>query len=292
MPNVQQEILEVNIYYFEDSIQEVHKKCLGKTHYNSDNNMIVNWTLIISLQLLSAIKMAASRSPRFRIVRGKIISIKNAPWQVSLQVDRAHVCGGSLLSPSVIVTAAHCTQIYSAEEFRIRAGSNYWNSGGQVVQVKKITEHPMFNAATFENDVAILHLRAKLKLNRFTKSIHLASKEPQEGDRVSVSGWGATHDNSTNRSPVLLHANLKIISRQSCSASGYAKKERGITSGMICTSGNHKDACQGDSGGPLVKGGKLVGIVSWGIGCARKDYPGVYTNVAHYRNWILSNKNN
>ncbi|EDW10811.1 uncharacterized protein Dmoj_GI18353 [Drosophila mojavensis] len=254
--------------------------------------MIVNWTLIISLQLLSAIKMAASRSPRFRIVRGKIISIKNAPWQVSLQVDRAHVCGGSLLSPSVIVTAAHCTQIYSAEEFRIRAGSNYWNSGGQVVQVKKITEHPMFNAATFENDVAILHLRAKLKLNRFTKSIHLASKEPQEGDRVSVSGWGATHDNSTNRSPVLLHANLKIISRQSCSASGYAKKERGITSGMICTSGNHKDACQGDSGGPLVKGGKLVGIVSWGIGCARKDYPGVYTNVAHYRNWILSNKNN
>ncbi|XP_030246690.1 trypsin beta-like, partial [Drosophila navojoa] len=223
-----------------------------------------------------------------RIVGGKVLSIEKAPWQVSLQVRGIHICAGSILSPSVIVTAAHCVWSLRGKHSQIRAGSNYWKRGGQVARIRKITEHPMYNVITYQNDIAILHLSTKLRFGRTTYSIQLASKAPIKGSIVTVSGWGATHDSRTIRSPYLLQANLIMISPQSCRASGYAKKNKAISNGMICAVGNNRDACQGDSGGPLVGDGKLVGIISWGIGCARKDYPGVYTNVAYYRNWILS----
>ncbi|EDW10812.2 trypsin beta [Drosophila mojavensis] len=250
--------------------------------------MIVNWSLIISLQLLTAIEVAASQRGNLRIVGGKVLSIVKAPWQVSIQVDRIHICGGSILSPSIIVTAAHCARRLRRKNSQIRAGSNYWKRGGQVAQIKKITEHPKFNAVTFENDVAILHLSTKLKFGLTTNSIQLVRKAPQKGVRVSVSGWGFTRENGFNRSRDLQYVYVKIISRKSCQNSGHAKKGTKIRTGMICAAGNNKDACQGDSGGPLIGDGKLVGIVSWGVGCARKDFPGVYTDVAFYRKWILT----
>lgn len=87
-------------------------------------------------------------------------------------------------------------------------------------------------------------------------------------------------------SPILLAAHLKIVSQSSCSRA-YQKIAR-ISSGMICAYATlpSRDACQGDSGGPLVANGYLIGIVSWGEGCANASYPGVYTRVSEYDDWI------
>lgn len=72
-------------------------------------------------------------------------------------------------------------------------------------------------------------------------------------------------------------------------AADYAGGDYEVTETMICAGEKGKDSCQGDSGGPLASNGTLVGIVSWGLGCAREGYPGVYTNVAYFKDWLAAN---
>jgi trypsin len=115
--------------------------------------------------------------------------------------------------------------------------------------------------------------------------ISLTSTEPFAGNLSVVSGWGRL--SSGGAIPSQLQAvEVDIISSTACNSS-YADYG-GITENMICAGvpGGGKDACQGDSGGPLVVGDELVGIVSWGVGCALPDYPGVYSNVATLKDFI------
>ncbi|MBN3301312.1 TRY2 protein, partial [Amia calva] len=100
----------------------------------------------------------------------------------------------------------------------------------------------------------------------------------------TVSGWGVTLIYSYTLSPVLRAVDISVIAQNTCSYQYYGK----ITNNMICAGSpaGGKDSCQGDSGGPLVCNGVLEGIVSWGISCANPIYPGVYTKVANYVNWV------
>jgi trypsin len=116
--------------------------------------------------------------------------------------------------------------------------------------------------------------------------IGLASTAPSAGTSSVVSGWGTESSGSSSLPTQLRAVTVNIVSTSQCN-SAYSSYG-GITDRMICAAvtGGGKDACQGDSGGPLVVGNTLVGLVSWGVGCAEASYPGVYSNVAALRSFI------
>lgn len=229
-----------------------------------------------------------------RIIGGQEVSITKHPYQVSLRFKTCvscsflHVCGGVIYNENTILTAAHC--VYKREEsaFVVVAGSDYRSgSDGYIVRVNSIVINSLYNSALSENDIAVVKLATPLHFNNTTiNAIALASEEPSVGTNAIVAGWGATSEGGVN-SLKLKDVELNIIERAKCDASyGYGR----IKDSMLCagTNAGGKDACQYDSGGPLVSNKKLLGIVSWGIGCARPEYPGVYANVVYFKVWIES----
>ncbi|XP_036669508.2 trypsin delta-like [Drosophila suzukii] len=222
-----------------------------------------------------------------RIVGGTATTISSFPWQISLQRSGSHSCGGSIYSEYIIVTAAHCLQSVSPSVLQVRAGSSYWNSGGVVSKVASFKNHEGYNANTMVNDIAIIRLSTALSFSSTIKAIGLASSNPANGAAASVSGWGTQSYGSSSLPSQLQYVNVNIVSQASCASSSYGYGNE-IRSTMICAASSGKDACQGDSGGPLVSGGLLVGVVSWGYGCAYSNYPGVYADVAALRSWVIS----
>ncbi|XP_016994642.2 trypsin alpha-like [Drosophila takahashii] len=226
-----------------------------------------------------------------RIVGGSATTISSFPWQISLQRSGSHSCGGSIYSSNIIVTAAHCLQSVSTSVLQVRAGSTYWSSGGTVAKVAAFRNHEGYNANTMVNDIAVIRLSSSLSLSSTIKTISLASSNPANGAAASVSGWGTESSGSSSIPTQLRYVDVKIVSRDLCASSTYGYGSS-IRSTMICAYSANKDACQGDSGGPLVSGGQLVGVVSWGYGCAYANYPGVYSDVADLRSWVISTASN
>ncbi|KAH8299471.1 hypothetical protein KR044_001660, partial [Drosophila immigrans] len=220
-----------------------------------------------------------------RIVGGTATTIGSFPWQISLQRNGGHSCGGSIYSAHIIVTAAHCLQSVSASSLQVRAGSSYWSSGGVVSKVSSFRNHEGYNANTMVNDIAVIRLSSSLAFSGNIRAIGLASSNPGNGAAASVSGWGTQSSGSSSIPSQLQYVNVNIVSQSVCASSAYSYGSQ-IRSTMICAAASGKDACQGDSGGPLVSGGVLVGVVSWGIGCAYSNYPGVYASVADLRSWV------
>jgi len=224
-----------------------------------------------------------------RIVGGTATSISSYPWQISLQRNGGHSCGGSIYAPNIIITAAHCLQGgVSVSSLRIRAGSSTWNSGGVVVSVAAYKNHESYNSRSMINDIAVIRLSSSLTYSSNIKNIGLASSAPANGAACTCSGWGTLSSGSSSIPTTLQKVDMKIVSRTSCASSTYGYGTQ-IKETMICAYASGKDACQGDSGGPLVSGGVLVGVVSWGYGCAYPNYPGVYADVAALRSWVVNN---
>ncbi|KAJ8942811.1 hypothetical protein NQ318_022825 [Aromia moschata] len=240
--------------------------------------------------ILNIVYLVNARIPKLdgRIVGGTNASILEFPYQVSLRRYSQHICGASIFHYSYALTAAHCVYGGSASQYSIRAGSDYVNKDGKRIKVCTIHYHEKYNPDTMDNDIAILTLCTPLT---FTEKI-LPVALPEVGEAVAdgisavISGWGYEKESGSVQ-PILKKVIVPIISQIACQ-SRYISSAT-ITNNMICagligTGG--KDACQGDSGGPLRANGKLMGIVSWGYGCARPQYPGVYTKVSNYRSWI------
>ncbi|EDW10694.1 trypsin alpha [Drosophila mojavensis] len=225
-----------------------------------------------------------------RIVGGTPTTIGSFPWQISLQRNGGHSCGGSIYSSNIIVTAAHCLQGVSASSLKVRAGSSYWNSGGSLIQVAAFRNHEGYNPNTMVNDIAVIRLSSSLSFSSNIKAIGLATYNPANGAAASVSGWGTQSSGSNSIPTQLQYVNVNIVSQSRCASSAYSYGSQ-IKNTMICAAASGKDACQGDSGGPLVSGGVLVGVVSWGVGCAYNNYPGVYADVAVLRSWVVNAAN-
>ncbi|XP_024597370.1 transmembrane protease serine 11D-like [Neophocaena asiaeorientalis asiaeorientalis] len=227
-----------------------------------------------------------------RIIGGTKAKEGDWPWQVSLQWNNLHHCGGVFISKEWILTAAHC--------FRSRSDTLQWTVTFGISTkfpkerrgVRTILIHNNYKPETHENDIALLQLDREVTFTRNIRTVCLpdASQNILPGSRTYVTGWGSQRY-SGSPVPDLQQAQVNIISNNVCNApSSY---NGAILPGMLCAglSQGGVDACQGDSGGPLVQEDArrlwfLVGIVSWGDQCALPDKPGVYTLVTAYREWI------
>ncbi|XP_041970762.1 trypsin alpha-3-like [Aricia agestis] len=228
-----------------------------------------------------------------RIVNGKAVEITEVPYQASLRrkvsSGWAHSCGAIVITVRSLLTAAHCVNSYTFQSdlLRVVVGTVSRTSGGSSYDVAGLYLHEDYSPMTLEHDIAIIVTAKKMSFGRSVQPIPLLEygQELAEGTEALVSGYGVTSYEGTVAQS-LQAAVVKIVSQQSC-ARAYMRIGA-ITSGMLCASADAppRDACQGDSGGPLVAHSKLVGIVSWGEGCANVSYPGVYTRVSAYTPWI------
>ncbi|XP_055841520.1 trypsin alpha-3-like [Episyrphus balteatus] len=259
------------------------------------------WRLTAVLSVLLIWKISLIQGDvESRIINGKLAKIDNTKHQVSIRLKakdypfgNGHICGGSLIGPYKILTAAHC--VYNADKNRYRLPRellivmgtlNRFKSKGTIVSdVSSIAYLKTFDIKTMRDDVAIIFLKKGLSQpHPNIQPIPLNNFTLPQGYICEVSGWGKTSMSLKDMPADLLITNVSIISRKNCSQS-YGSS---IQPGMICAGymleGN--DACQGDSGGPLVYNGALVGVVSWGTGCGQRLFPGVYSDVKYYINWI------
>ncbi|XP_040477403.1 mannan-binding lectin serine protease 1 [Ursus maritimus] len=250
-----------------------------------------------------------SRKLMARIFNGRPAQKGTTPWIAMLSYPNEQpFCGGSLLGSSWIVTAAHClhqsldpdypalhdSDLLKPSDFKIIMGKHWRHrSDGneQHLRVKRVFLHPLYDPNTFENDVALVELLESAVLSDFVMPICLPQGPPQEGDMVIVSGWGKQF---LQRFPeTLMEIEIPIVDHRTCQEA-YAPLKRKVTRDMICAGEKEggKDACAGDSGGPMVTLDKerghwyLVGTVSWGEDCGKKDRYGVYSYIYHNKDWI------
>ncbi|XP_077114244.1 trypsin-like [Ranitomeya variabilis] len=237
--------------------------------------------LLLICVLLGA---AAAFEDDDKIVGGYTCTKNAVPWQVSLY-SSYHFCGGSLINNLWVVSAAHCYK----SSLQVRLGEhNIAVSEGteQFISSSKVIRHGSYSSYTLDNDIMLIKLASAATLNSYVKAISLPSGCPSAGTSCLISGWGNTLSSGTNMPNLLQCVDAPVLTAAQCS-SAYPGE---ITSNMICVGylEGGKDSCQGDSGGPVVCNGALQGIVSWGYGCAQKNYPGVYTKVCNYNSWISS----
>ncbi|XP_071404153.1 acrosin-like [Pithys albifrons albifrons] len=239
-----------------------------------------------------------------RVVGGSNVQTADWPWLVSIQhmwiPDTGHLCGGSLIHPQWVLTAAHCfTDVSNISLVYVVIGATQLTQpgpGAQVRYIRQLRIHQYYDPGNnLKNDIALLELDEPVLCSPY---IQLACV-PDVNLRVSeliycfVAGWGATTARASSSSDVMQEAMVHLIDLKLCNSSQwYAGK---IHTNNLCAGYPQGtiDTCQGDSGGPLMCKDTVadyywvVGVTSWGKGCARAKQPGVYTSVQHFHDWIL-----
>ncbi|XP_053964168.1 trypsin alpha-like [Anastrepha ludens] len=218
-----------------------------------------------------------------RIVGGHRISITETPWQVAVIQSGSFICGGSIISSTWVMTAAHCVYGDLNKSYAVRAGSTSFKRGGQLRKVNRIIYNSGYNAKTTANDIALLRTAGQFNFGSKVQAVGLPTSD-LEPRKYLVSGWGSVSENKTHPTKHLRGVNVYNVGLQRCKRN--YRDESPITSKQICASARNQDACQGDSGGALVNQKTQYGIVSFGYGCARPSYPGIYTKVYRYLSWI------
>ncbi|XP_017051052.1 trypsin alpha-3 [Drosophila ficusphila] len=256
------------------------------------------WSLVVLVVFTTATPTPAEEG---RIVGGEVTTIREFPYQVSVQLHGEHICGGAVIGDHFVLTAAHCFEVlFPTEDYSVRVGSGEHATGGHLLSLRQVITHGGYNPQSHDNDLALLILNARLNFTEHLQPVPRATlvEPPTMDTRLVVSGWGLQAEESGTGSaeigggvsPTLRFVDVDLVESDQCRRA--YRQVLPITQRMICAARPGRDSCQGDSGGPLVgipaQGGpaRLYGIVSWGLGCANPKYPGVYTNVAAFRNWI------
>ncbi len=251
-----------------------------------------------SVPYVATIRRALAGDVSQRVVGGEPAQPGSHPWQVGLLVAgindnaQAQFCGGTLIAPHWVVTAAHCVDGgMTPSQVTVLPGTHSLSDPkARRVAVKQLVVHPQWNKGTNDYDVALLELAAPVTPGPTITPIRFAttSQEPPAGSPLTVSGWGATKQGGAG-SILLMTVDVPVVPLSRCNQP--TSYDGDITPRMVCAGRDEggKDSCQGDSGGPAVNIGAeptLVGVVSWGHGCAKPWKYGVYTRVGAFADWI------
>ncbi|XP_050679198.1 serine proteinase stubble-like isoform X2 [Leptidea sinapis] len=242
--------------------------------------------------------------PQGRIVGGAKSGFGQWPWQISLRQYRTstylHKCGAALLNENWAITAAHCVEHVPPSELLVRLGEHDLANeeepyGFAERRVQIIASHPHFDPATFEYDLALLRFYEPVTFQPNILPVCVPDDDDDfVGRTAHVTGWGRLYDEGPLPS-VLQEVEVPVINNTACEAmyqaAGYNEHIPNI---FICAGWKKggSDSCEGDSGGPMViertRDNRYVlgGIISWGIGCAEPNQPGVYTRISEFRDWI------
>jgi trypsin len=242
--------------------------------------------ILISLSLSICLFLSPAAHARVfqYIVGGEEAQKGEFPFMVSLQDGGGHFCGGSLIAKDWVLTAAHCVEGGAPNTVYVGLYDHTQTDGAEAFRPAQIIVHPQYNDLDY--DYALIRLDHESNY----QPIALASAEPAAGLDLVTAGWGYEKESDFNLPRNLRKVTVPLVSRDVCNKS-YDNK---ISERMLCAglAQGGKDSCQGDSGGPLMAGSGaarvLVGIVSWGEGCARANKYGVYSNVSAVQDWIRS----
>ncbi|XP_023246174.1 trypsin-1-like [Copidosoma floridanum] len=239
-----------------------------------------------------------------RIVGGQEADRGEFPHQVSLQygygMNLRHLCGGSIISHTWILTAAHCPKAVPGRTLHVKAGKHSIRTTEkteQLVKVAQVFTHEKYPNGVAPYDIALLKLERPLVFGELVQPIGLPAPDSQVTSDVVLSGWGSVTSNGFGSPEFLQKVTLPIVDNESCKKAIEALTGSApVAPSNVCTGPltGGVSACSGDSGGPLIKvhedGRKeVVGIVSWGVlPCGTLGAPSVYTRVSSYIDWIAN----
>ncbi|RWS20373.1 serine protease 33-like protein [Leptotrombidium deliense] len=258
---------------------------------------------IITVNCQTETECGVMRGPvptQFRIIGGGPARIGNYPWQVSIRRNNVLICGGSIISNSYVLTSAHCFRVRG--RYTLYAGTQLRNNQfreGALHRIVDIRRHPQFISQIMFADVALVRVLPRFNFRPGTNGGRNAigpiclpvARAPVTERTGIISGYGWS--NFYRVEPYLKAARIQILNHVYCERV-YRIRYRYDRNSMVCAGyvNGGTDSCLGDSGGPLavLTNNRVtqIGITSFGYGCARRGYPGVYMQVSVFRNWIQS----